>query len=324
MRRSLGYGTPKCPPRIENLASPSAASAGARRSTSRRFCATRTPRSPGCARATPTAPARNLASYGVALPGARITTSYDEVLAAPDVDIVSIATPNHLHAEQAVAAARAGKHLLLEKPTGLDVDELVRIRDAVRRAGVRTIVSFELRYNPFLTFARWLRDRRLARRDPLRAHAVPVARHRLVQRMGLGAHARERAQPPARGRLPRGRCAALVLRPGADVGERVAYAVHRGLRVADVDRRQHDPRRFRARPRDQLHRFHAAVYVPRRADGRPGDLAAGPAAVARPADRAGAAGGGESVSGRSARAGHRCRPAGRRSASSARCPTRPT
>ena len=99
----------------------------------------------------------NLARYEVPLPDARITTSYGDVLAAPDVDIVSIATPNHLHAEQAVAAAQAGKHLLLEKPTGLDVAELVRIRDAVRHAGVRTIVSFELRYNPFLIFARWLR-----------------------------------------------------------------------------------------------------------------------------------------------------------------------
>jgi len=99
----------------------------------------------------------NLVKYGVAAPDARITTSYDEVLAARDVDVVAIATPNHLHAGEAVAAARAGKHLLLEKPTGLDVDELVRIRDAVREAGVRTIVSFELRYNPFLKFARWLR-----------------------------------------------------------------------------------------------------------------------------------------------------------------------
>lgn len=99
----------------------------------------------------------NLAKYGVALPGVRVTTRYEEMLDAPDVDIVSIATPNHLHAEQAVAAARAGKHFLLEKPTGLDVAELVRIRDAVRKAGVRTIVSFELRYNPFLKFARWLR-----------------------------------------------------------------------------------------------------------------------------------------------------------------------
>jgi len=94
---------------------------------------------------------------GVATGDVRITTSYDEVLAAGNVDIVSITTPNHLHADQAVAAARAGKHFVLEKPTGLDAAELVRIRDAVRTAGVRTIVSFELRYNPFLRFARWLR-----------------------------------------------------------------------------------------------------------------------------------------------------------------------
>ena len=100
----------------------------------------------------------SLATYGIALPDARITTSYDDILHASNVDIVSIATPNHLHATQAVAAAQAGKHMLLEKPTGLDVAELVRIRDAVRRAGVRTIVSFELRYNPFLKFARWLRS----------------------------------------------------------------------------------------------------------------------------------------------------------------------
>src|SRR5262252_4506685 len=98
-----------------------------------------------------------LARYGIALPGARITTKYDDILDASDVDIVSIATPNHLHATEAAAAAQAGKHLLLEKPTGLDAAELVLIRDAVRRAGVRTIVSFELRYNPFLKFARWLR-----------------------------------------------------------------------------------------------------------------------------------------------------------------------
>ena len=99
----------------------------------------------------------NLAKYGVAAPGARITTSYDEVLECRDVDIVAIATPNHLHAGEAVAAARAGKHMLIEKPTGLDVSELTRIRDAVRHAGVRTIVSFELRYNPLLRFAWWLR-----------------------------------------------------------------------------------------------------------------------------------------------------------------------
>jgi predicted dehydrogenase len=98
-----------------------------------------------------------LTKSGLDTPGIRVTTNYDEVLGAADVDIVSIATPNHLHADQAVRAAHAGKHIVLEKPTGLDETELVRIRDAVRRAGVRTIVSFVLRYNAFLKFARWLR-----------------------------------------------------------------------------------------------------------------------------------------------------------------------
>ena len=98
-----------------------------------------------------------LARHGLSLPDATFTTRYDDLL-GPDVQIVSITTPNHLHAEQAVAAAAAGKHIVLEKPTGLDVAELVRIRDAVRRAGVKTVVSFELRYNPYLKVARWLRE----------------------------------------------------------------------------------------------------------------------------------------------------------------------
>jgi predicted dehydrogenase len=101
---------------------------------------------------------QSLQKYSLSVPDARITTRYEDLLESPDVDIVSITTPNHLHAAQAVAAAKAGKHLVLEKPTGLDAGELEQIREAVRKAGVRTIVSFELHYNPFLKFARWLRD----------------------------------------------------------------------------------------------------------------------------------------------------------------------
>jgi predicted dehydrogenase len=101
---------------------------------------------------------QTLAKAGLSVPGARLTTRFEDLLEAPDVDIISITTPNHLHADQAVAAAHAGKHIVLEKPTGLDEAELVRIRDAVRAAGVRTIVSFELRYNPFIRFAHWMRQ----------------------------------------------------------------------------------------------------------------------------------------------------------------------
>lgn len=100
----------------------------------------------------------NLVRYALSVPEARITTRYEDLLDAPDVDIIVITTPNHLHAEGAVAAARAGRHIVLEKPTGLNEEELIRIRDAVRTGGVRTIVSFELRYNPYLKFARWLQE----------------------------------------------------------------------------------------------------------------------------------------------------------------------
>lgn len=99
-----------------------------------------------------------LEKAGVTAPSARFTTRYQDVLGSSEVDIVAIATPNHLHALQAVAAARAGKHVLIEKPTGLDVAELRTIRDAVTRAKIRTIVSFELHYNPYLRFARWVRE----------------------------------------------------------------------------------------------------------------------------------------------------------------------
>jgi predicted dehydrogenase len=100
-----------------------------------------------------------LAKNGVTIGSeVRITTRYEDLLNAADVDIISVATPNNLHAAEAVAGANAGKHLLIEKPTGLDEAELVAIRDAVRKGGVRTIVSFELRYNSLLKFMKWFRE----------------------------------------------------------------------------------------------------------------------------------------------------------------------
>lgn len=72
----------------------------------------------------------------------------ESALAHPDVDIVSICTPQHLHAEHVVAAARAGKHLVIEKPVANSVDEMRRMQSEVHAAGVRTVVSFVLRWNP--------------------------------------------------------------------------------------------------------------------------------------------------------------------------------
>jgi len=53
-----------------------------------------------------------------------------------------------VHAEQGIAAARAGKHVLVEKPVALSMEENRALRDAVAAAGVRSLASFVLRWNP--------------------------------------------------------------------------------------------------------------------------------------------------------------------------------
>ncbi|HQO35407.1 MAG TPA: Gfo/Idh/MocA family oxidoreductase [bacterium] len=75
-------------------------------------------------------------------------TDLDEALRHPGVDIVSVCTPQHLHADNTIRAARAGKHVVIEKPVANSVDEMRAMLEAVRKAGVKTIVSFVLRWNP--------------------------------------------------------------------------------------------------------------------------------------------------------------------------------
>jgi predicted dehydrogenase len=83
----------------------------------------------------------------------------DELLADPNVDIVSICTPNHLHVAEGIKAARAGKHILMEKPIALNLQGLCDLRQAVHEAQVKTVVSFVLRWNPlFQTIKSLLAD----------------------------------------------------------------------------------------------------------------------------------------------------------------------
>jgi len=84
----------------------------------------------------------------VGLKDCKIRTDYREMLDKDRLDIVSICTPNHLHPEEAILAAEVGCHILIEKPVALDIGDLVSMRDAVRTAGVKTVVSFVLRWNP--------------------------------------------------------------------------------------------------------------------------------------------------------------------------------
>jgi predicted dehydrogenase len=85
------------------------------------------------------------------LDGAAFYTDYQQALAHEGIDIVSVCTPQHLHAENTIAAAEAGKHIVIEKPVANSPAEMQAMRAAVNKAGVKTIVSFVLRWNPLFT-----------------------------------------------------------------------------------------------------------------------------------------------------------------------------
>ena len=81
---------------------------------------------------------------------ARAYDDYDAMLADPAISIVSICTPHELHASGAIKAARAGKHVLVEKPIGLSLEQLVEMRAAVADNRVKSVASFVLRWNPLI------------------------------------------------------------------------------------------------------------------------------------------------------------------------------
>lgn len=83
-----------------------------------------------------------------------VYTDYGELLARPDIAAVSIATPDFAHREIAVAAAEAGKHILVEKPLATTVEDAEAILAAVEKAGVKLMVDFHNRANPAFVTAR--------------------------------------------------------------------------------------------------------------------------------------------------------------------------
>lgn len=83
-------------------------------------------------------------------------SSYDEMLGNKEIDIVYVATPNALHAEQAIAAARAGKHVLCEKPLALTAVDAQRVVGECEKADVKLGTNFQTRHHAALVEAKRL------------------------------------------------------------------------------------------------------------------------------------------------------------------------
>jgi predicted dehydrogenase len=88
----------------------------------------------------------------------RVETDWRKLVAADDIDAIDICTPNNLHAEIAIEAAKHGKAILCEKPLSMNVAEGERMCEAVETAGVPNTVWYNYRRIPAVTFAKQIID----------------------------------------------------------------------------------------------------------------------------------------------------------------------
>lgn len=86
------------------------------------------------------------------------TGDWRKVIEDKDVHVVDISTPNNTHAEIAIAAAEAGKHIICEKPLSRTLDEAKAMYEAVTKAGVVNMVAFSYRRTPAVALAKRLID----------------------------------------------------------------------------------------------------------------------------------------------------------------------
>jgi len=83
-------------------------------------------------------------------PGARVADSYQELVCDPEIDFVDIAIPPEEQVDVALAAIRAGKHVLCQKPLALDVRSARRVVTAAKDARVYLVVNHQMRWAPFI------------------------------------------------------------------------------------------------------------------------------------------------------------------------------
>lgn len=82
------------------------------------------------------------------------SSDWRSVIARPDIDVIDICTPNNVHAEIAIAAAEAGKHIICEKPLARTVEEARAMTEAAKKAGIIHMVAFNYRRTPAVALAK--------------------------------------------------------------------------------------------------------------------------------------------------------------------------
>ena len=84
--------------------------------------------------------------------------NFEDLLANPEVEVVSVTTPPSAHAEPVIAAARAGKHMLCEKPIATTLEEADAMVDAAEKAGVKFAMGYQHRFGTELPLLKRLLD----------------------------------------------------------------------------------------------------------------------------------------------------------------------
>lgn len=87
---------------------------------------------------------------------AHYTTDWQSVIDNPDVQVINVAAPNGMHLEINRAVAKAGKHLMCEKPVGREPNETIASYEAARSAGIMTSVGYNYRWAPMVQYAKQL------------------------------------------------------------------------------------------------------------------------------------------------------------------------
>jgi predicted dehydrogenase len=115
---------------------------------------------------------RLAAQYGVKPRNIYNYQNYDTLASNAEVDVIYVVLPNSMHAEYAIRGAKAGKHILSEKPMATSVEDCQRMIDACRAARRKLMVAYRCRYEPYNMAAI-----RMAREGELGTLKVIVADH---------------------------------------------------------------------------------------------------------------------------------------------------